>query len=335
MGDERGEAKFGAQDDVQCVVNPFMKLSNDLVEHWSASITETAAKTWHTTASNIDHQQKQELFLQDFLNAILPPIPIKITKHIDADNDEVLIIDDNDTQETDAKVDDGDGNEEKGEEGIAYSLVSTEQTKRSEINQMSTEYNAQIKQRRARKVGLDDIRYELSFHLMDELIRQIAIDCKERGLMLLRIRDEAKVTLQSYAVLKDVASTFSTNIGEESIRGFEELNARKRELLATKKALENKRVNLENQMRDKQKEVEVLAQVQQQQLAKHKQAMESHAHHLRMLIDTKGRRGTGRARRNSHHANRMSKSTRRQSTVNKDGGGFNFGTQLNSPSGLK
>merc|ERR1719464_2576305 len=85
--DERGEAKFGAQDEVQCAVNPFMKLSDDLVEHWDASITETAAKTWHTSTNNIDHQQKQELFLQDFLNAILPPIALKVTKPIEVNND--------------------------------------------------------------------------------------------------------------------------------------------------------------------------------------------------------------------------------------------------------
>ena len=165
--------------------NPFMQLSNDLIEDWSPSITQNAAKTWKSslksTNSSLDDKQKEDLFLQDFLNSILPPIPTKITKQTD-DN--------------------------QNEEQTVYSLVSTKQVRRSELDQMKQTYEALIHQRRARKFGLDSIRYQLSFQLFDELIRQIAIDCKERGLLLLRLRDEAKVTLQAHGILNQVSSTY-------------------------------------------------------------------------------------------------------------------------------
>ena len=74
---------------------------------------------------------------------------------------------------------------------------------------MKNHFDQLIKQRRARKVGLDNIRYQLAFQLFDEIIRESAIDCKERALLLLRIRDEARMTLQSYGILKQVASTLS------------------------------------------------------------------------------------------------------------------------------
>ena len=210
---ESGEAIFGndtSKNDSSFTNNPFLQLSNDLIANWSPSITENAAKTWKSTLkssntlsnasrnlptmtmSNIDQKQKEELFLQDFLNAILPPIPTKITKQ-NNDNDR------NDDNEK----------EEEEEEEIVYSLVSTQQTKRSELIEMRNNFEELIKQRRARKFGLDNIRYQLAFQLFDEIIREVAIDCKERGLLLLRIRDEAKMTLQSYAILKQVASTLS------------------------------------------------------------------------------------------------------------------------------
>eukprot|EP00483_Globobulimina_turgida_P008347 UN08364 len=181
---------------------------------------------------------------------------------------------------------------------------------------MKNDFDQSIQQKRARKVGLDNIRYQLSFQLFDELLRQIAIDCKERGLLLLRIRDEAKLTLQSYGVLKQVASTFSINEAEKSIQGFDQLIQTKNQLLEKKKDLQNKLLKLENKMRDKQKEVKVLENVQLKELKQHKIAMENEGGQLRILINAKKRKGSARARRKSINP----KSTRRQSVMPPGGG---------------
>ena len=44
------------------------------------------------------------------------------------------------------------------------------------------------------------IRRELYAQCFDELIRQTTVSCVERGLLLLRIRDEARMTLHAYMV---------------------------------------------------------------------------------------------------------------------------------------
>ena len=50
----------------------------------------------------------------------------------------------------------------------------------------------------ARSVGICPIREKLFQQCFDELIRQITINCAERGFLLLRVRDEIKMTIQAY-----------------------------------------------------------------------------------------------------------------------------------------
>ena len=82
-----------------------------------------------------------------------------------------------------------------------------------------------------------------------------------------------------------------------------------------KKALENQLLKLNNEKRDKQKEVEVLANVQAEQLQRHKAAIQNQAKQLRTLIDQKKRRSMRNNRRGSHHHSTFNraKSTRRGS----------------------
>lgn len=43
---------------------------------------------------------------------------------------------------------------------------------------------------------------------LDELIRQITINCSERGLLLLRVRDEARMTIAAYQTLYESSIAF-------------------------------------------------------------------------------------------------------------------------------
>jgi len=45
------------------------------------------------------------------------------------------------------------------------------------------------------------MREELYAQCFDELIRQITINCAERGFLLVRTRDEIKMTIQAYQTL--------------------------------------------------------------------------------------------------------------------------------------
>ena len=53
----------------------------------------------------------------------------------------------------------------------------------------------------ARETGICPIREELYAQCFDELIRQITIDCAERGFLLVRVRDEIKMTIHAYQTL--------------------------------------------------------------------------------------------------------------------------------------
>lgn len=62
--------------------------------------------------------------------------------------------------------------------------------------------------RQARETGICEIRRELYDQTFDELIRQVAISCQERGLLLLRVRDELRMTIDSYKSLYESGTAF-------------------------------------------------------------------------------------------------------------------------------
>ena len=61
---------------------------------------------------------------------------------------------------------------------------------RTEVITLQDELDKRLQQRMARETGICPIREELYEQCFDELIRQITIDCKERGLLLVQVRDE-------------------------------------------------------------------------------------------------------------------------------------------------
>ena len=58
------------------------------------------------------------------------------------------------------------------------------------------------------------MRRELYAQCLDELIRQTTITCVERGLLLLRLRDESRITLHAYMV------TSNSNNGANQLNVF-------------------------------------------------------------------------------------------------------------------
>ena len=50
----------------------------------------------------------------------------------------------------------------------------------------------------AREHGVCQVREELFKQIFDEMIRQITINCAERGFLLVRVRDEYRMLLAHY-----------------------------------------------------------------------------------------------------------------------------------------
>ena len=53
------------------------------------------------------------------------------------------------------------------------------------------------------------MREELFQQCFEEIIRQVTIDEPQRGLLLLRVRDEIKMTIQAYQTLYQSSTTFA------------------------------------------------------------------------------------------------------------------------------
>ena len=79
---------------------------------------------------------------------------------------------------------------------------------RVEVINLQQELEDQINSRHARDTGICPIREELFSQCFDELIRQITINCAERGFLLVRVRDEIKMTIAAYQTLYESAIAF-------------------------------------------------------------------------------------------------------------------------------
>mmetsp|Transcript_27083 Transcript_27083/g.26725 ORF Transcript_27083/g.26725 Transcript_27083/m.26725 type:complete len:146 (+) Transcript_27083:281-718(+) len=101
-------------------------------------------------------------------------------------------------------------------------------------------------ERQARDSGICPVREELYSQCFDEIIRQVTIKCAERGLLLMRVRDEIKMTIAAYQTLYQSSVTFGTRKQLQAEEGKSELQEKKDELEKQKIRLENKKSELLN-----------------------------------------------------------------------------------------
>ncbi|VDL81517.1 unnamed protein product [Schistocephalus solidus] len=73
--------------------------------------------------------------------------------------------------------------------------VSSSPASRIEVVQLTRLLDQQLEARGAKMTGICPVRRELFSQVFDELIRQLTIHCAERGLLLLRVRNEVATTI--------------------------------------------------------------------------------------------------------------------------------------------
>ncbi|XP_026676456.1 33 kDa inner dynein arm light chain, axonemal-like isoform X2 [Diaphorina citri] len=95
------------------------------------------------------------------------------------------------------------------EDGQLWRLqVSSDPATRLEVIKLNEQLDTRLQQRQARETGICPVRRELFTQCFDELIRQAAINCGERGLLLLRVRDEFRQTIAGYQSLYESSIAF-------------------------------------------------------------------------------------------------------------------------------
>ncbi|KAF8794623.1 axonemal dynein light intermediate polypeptide 1-like isoform X2 [Argiope bruennichi] len=97
--------------------------------------------------------------------------------------------------------------------------VSRTPATRLDVINLAEKLDARLIERNAREIGICPIRRELYDQCFDELIRQETLNCMERGLLLVRIRDELRMSLAAYENLYDSGVSFGIRKALLSERG--------------------------------------------------------------------------------------------------------------------
>ena len=105
-----------------------------------------------------------------------------------------------------------------------------------------------LMERQARESGICPVREELFSQCFDEIIRQVCLNEPERGLLLLRIRDEIKMTIAAYQTLYQSSSTFAMRKQIQAEHGMADLDRKIEELEAEKKRQSERVIELKSKI---------------------------------------------------------------------------------------
>jgi dynein light intermediate chain len=122
-------------------------------------------------------------------------------------------------------------------------FVSIAPATRSDAVKLQTQLDALLQQRKARNTGICPIRSELYAQCFDEIIRQITIDCSARGKLLVRVRDELRMTIQSYQSLYESAIAWG-------MRKVIKVEQKKDQIEEENQTLREEKRSLETKVRD-------------------------------------------------------------------------------------
>ena len=134
--------------------------------------------------------------------------------------------------------------------------VSQSNASREDVANLQKLLDERLLARQARESGICSIREELHSQCFDEIIRQVTIDCPERGLLLMRVRDELKMTIQAYQTLYKSAVAFGMRKQIQAEQGKKELEDQITSLEARKKDLEDKKIENENKKKTIERRIE-------------------------------------------------------------------------------
>ena len=134
------------------------------------------------------------------------------------------------------------------ESGTWMQYVSKEPATRLDVITLQEQLDKRLLERQARETGICPVREDLYSQCFDELIRQVTLDGPERGLLLLRVRDEIRMTIDAYKTLYDSSVTFGVRKQLQAEQGMTELEQQIAELVEQKKEKENHVLELRNKV---------------------------------------------------------------------------------------
>lgn len=116
--------------------------------------------------------------------------------------------------------------------------MSKKPASRLDVIALQEKLDKKLNERKARETGICPVREELYGQCFDELIRQVTLDGPERGLLLMRTRDEIRMTIDAYKTLFSSSVTFGIKKQLRAEQGIPELEGQVSDLEAQKSQLE-------------------------------------------------------------------------------------------------
>jgi len=148
-------------------------------------------------------------------------------------------------------------------------------------------------QRQARENGICPVREELYNQAFDEIIRQVTINCAERGFLLLRVRDELRMRIAAYQTLYESSIAFGLRKALQAEQGKTETEEKINRLLNDKKDLERQVAELKNRLELKEKQDAEKRQIEekkhQEEVAFLKRSLQQVKTQLETLFSAKGK----------------------------------------------
>ncbi|XP_054003565.1 axonemal dynein light intermediate polypeptide 1 isoform X3 [Hylaeus anthracinus] len=141
--------------------------------------------------------------------------------------------------------------------------VSSTPATRLDVINLQEQLDMRLQQRQARETGICPVRRELYTQCFDEIIRQVTVNCSERGLLLLRVRDELKMTLSAYQILYQSSIAFGMRKALQAEQGKEDLIATADELQLQKSDLEKTVAELKQKFEQAQKRAAELREAEE------------------------------------------------------------------------
>lgn len=154
--------------------------------------------------------------------------------------------------------------------------VSSTPATRLDVINLQEQLDHKLQQRQARETGICPVREELYAQCFDELIRQITINCAERGLLLLRLRDEYRMTVAAFQTLYESSIAFG-------MRKALLAEQRKIDMKNKISELESKRSVLDRQIEELTQKCD---QVEQEEEAKVEEEEKQHQEQVDFLKET-------------------------------------------------
>jgi dynein light intermediate chain, axonemal len=111
------------------------------------------------------------------------------------------------------------------ETGTWMQCVSKQPATRLDVITLQESLDKKIAERQARDTGICPVRDDLYTQAFDELIRQVTLDGPERGLLLLRVRDEIRMAIDAYKTLYDSSVIFGIKKQLQAEQGMAEMEA--------------------------------------------------------------------------------------------------------------